>query len=121
MGRLRQLGIAAVVVTLSACGGGPGDGAPRQPGVSATDGSTAASPASPASPTSATARAEPGRVRVVRTIATGLDVPWGLALLPGGKKILVGSRDDRHVYRIDPVTATALVTVEPGGATRWTF
>lgn len=26
-----------------------------------------------------------------------------------------------HVYRITPTAATALVTVEPGGATRWTF
>jgi PPOX class probable F420-dependent enzyme len=26
-----------------------------------------------------------------------------------------------HVYRITPRTATALLTVEPGGATRWTF
>jgi hypothetical protein len=25
------------------------------------------------------------------------------------------------VYRITPVTATALLTVEPGGATRWRF
>lgn len=26
-----------------------------------------------------------------------------------------------HVYRITPTAATGLVTVEPGGATRWTF
>jgi PPOX class probable F420-dependent enzyme len=26
-----------------------------------------------------------------------------------------------HVYRITPTAATALLTVEPGGATRWTF
>ncbi len=26
-----------------------------------------------------------------------------------------------HVYRIVPHTATALLTVEPGGATRWRF
>ena len=26
-----------------------------------------------------------------------------------------------HVYRIDASDATALQTVEPGGATRWTF
>ena len=25
------------------------------------------------------------------------------------------------VYRVTPVTATAVATVEPGGATRWTF
>ena len=26
-----------------------------------------------------------------------------------------------HVYRIEPASATALQTIEPGGATRWTF
>ncbi len=26
-----------------------------------------------------------------------------------------------HVYRLTPKTATALATVEPGGATRWRF
>jgi hypothetical protein len=26
-----------------------------------------------------------------------------------------------HLYRVRPLVATALATVEPGGATRWTF
>ncbi|HET9971201.1 MAG TPA: hypothetical protein VFQ68_23400 [Streptosporangiaceae bacterium] len=26
-----------------------------------------------------------------------------------------------HVYRLTPLAATALATVEPGGATRWRF
>jgi len=26
-----------------------------------------------------------------------------------------------YVYRIEPRTATALLTIEPGGATRWVF
>jgi glucose/arabinose dehydrogenase len=102
MGRLRQLGIAAVVVALSlalgSCGGGQSGGAPRQTGSSgstATDGGTATSPTSP------TARPKPGHIKVVRTITTGIDVPWGLAPLPGGKNILVSSRDDHHVYRVD--------------------
>lgn len=116
MGRLRQLGIAAVVLALgvSACGGGQGNGAPRQPGASgtATDGGTATSPASPPgkpgkpgksgkSSKSSTDRATRAHVTVVRTITTGIDVPWGLALLPNQRKILVSSRDDQHVYRVD--------------------
>lgn len=109
MGRPRQLGIAAVAValslTLSACGDGPGSGAPRQAGSSvATDssaGGAGSTATSPTGPMSSTGRAARGHVKVVRTIATGIDVPWGLALLPGGKKLLVGSRDDRHVYRVD--------------------
>ncbi len=39
-------------------------------------------------------------VHVVRTIATGLDTPWGLALLPDGKHLLVTTRDDGRIRRI---------------------
>lgn len=102
MGRLRQLGIAAVVVALSAsaCGGGSGDGAPPQ--ADSSEASTASSPVAPASSSAPdTAGPEPARVEVVRTVATGIDVPWGLALLPGTEEILVSSRDDGHVYRVD--------------------
>jgi glucose/arabinose dehydrogenase len=105
MGRLRQLGIAAVVVALSAsaCGGGSGNGAPRQAGPSG--GSTSSTATGPAGPTSsqATDTESPAsaHVEVVRTITTGIDVPWGLALLPDKQGVLVSSRDDQHVYRVD--------------------
>lgn len=49
-----------------------------------------------ARPTAGTAT---GSVRVERTLATGLNVPWGLARLPGGD-LLVTSRDERTVTRI---------------------
>jgi glucose/arabinose dehydrogenase len=38
---------------------------------------------------------------VLRTLATGLDVPWGLALLPGRSGVLVTTRDDGRVRRVD--------------------
>lgn len=41
-----------------------------------------------------------GSVRVVRTIADGLNVPWGLALL-GNHELLVTSRDTRVITRIN--------------------
>ncbi|MFB9539048.1 MULTISPECIES: PQQ-dependent sugar dehydrogenase [Streptomyces] len=44
-----------------------------------------------------------GSVRVVRTVAEGLDSPWGLAPLPGGG-LLVSSRDDGTIVRVDEKT-----------------
>ncbi|MBR8639497.1 PQQ-dependent sugar dehydrogenase [Streptomyces tuirus] len=44
-----------------------------------------------------------GSVKVVRTVAEGLDSPWGLAPLPGGG-LLVSSRDDGTIVRVDDKT-----------------
>jgi len=56
-----------------------------------------------------------GSVRVVRTLTTGLDVPWGMALMPGGKTLLVTTRDDAKVHRVDLATGhTWLVGRIPG-------
>ncbi|GAA4331822.1 PQQ-dependent sugar dehydrogenase [Streptomyces venetus] len=44
-----------------------------------------------------------GSVKVVRTVAEGLDSPWGLAPVPGGG-LLVSSRDDGTVLRVDEKT-----------------
>ncbi|MFI9648030.1 PQQ-dependent sugar dehydrogenase [Streptomyces sp. NPDC052040] len=44
-----------------------------------------------------------GSVRVLRTVADHLRTPWGLAPLPGGG-LLVSSRDDGTVIRIDGKT-----------------
>lgn len=44
-----------------------------------------------------------GSVKVVRTVAEGLDSPWGLAPLPGGG-LLVSSRDDGTIVRVDEKT-----------------
>ncbi|MER6857618.1 PQQ-dependent sugar dehydrogenase [Streptomyces pilosus] len=41
-----------------------------------------------------------GSVKVLRTVATGLKSPWGLAPLPGGD-LLVSSRDEATITRID--------------------
>ena len=59
-------------------------------------------PAVPALPADTPGTAQ-GRVRVIDTVATDIDVPWGLAALPDGT-VLVTSRDDHHLYRLAPFT-----------------
>ncbi|MFH0521319.1 PQQ-dependent sugar dehydrogenase [Streptomyces sp. M41] len=44
-----------------------------------------------------------GSVKVVRTVAEGLNTPWGLAPLPDGD-LLVSSRDDATIIRVDAKT-----------------
>jgi hypothetical protein len=51
-------------------------------------------------------------------IAAGLD--RGLTHAPGTGAPSAGP-PPWHVYRFTPTAATALATIEPGGATRWTF
>jgi glucose/arabinose dehydrogenase len=55
-----------------------------------------------------------GSVRVVRTVATGLKTPWGLAPLPDGG-LLVSDRDDGTITRIDEKTGRkTLLGAVPG-------
>ena len=51
---------------------------------------------------------------VQRTVATGLNVPWGLALLPDRNELLVTSRDDHTVSRINLDTGkrTTVATIK---------
>lgn len=77
-------------------------------GSSGRDESTSPSrtaPASSAPPRDAAGETPPARgsVKVVRTVAEGLESPWGLAPLPGGG-LLVTSRDDGTIVRVDEKT-----------------
>ncbi|MEU0200623.1 MULTISPECIES: PQQ-dependent sugar dehydrogenase [unclassified Streptomyces] len=54
-----------------------------------------------------------GSVKVVRTVAEGLDSPWGLAPLPGGG-LLVSSRDDGTIVRVDEKTGRKTEVGEVG-------
>ncbi|WTK33646.1 PQQ-dependent sugar dehydrogenase [Streptomyces sp. NBC_01527] len=78
-------------------------------------------PSSPAASSSSSALPPPtslppakGSVKVVSTLTEGLASPWGLAQLPGGD-LLVSSRDERTITRVDGRTGgkTLLGTV-PG-------
>ncbi|WLW52023.1 PQQ-dependent sugar dehydrogenase [Streptomyces sp. YU58] len=91
------LAAAALVLTAGCSSDGGGGGAPADSG-STTPGSTA--PGS--SPSRAADEVPPakGSVKVLRTVAEGLNTPWGLAPLPDGD-LLVSSRDERTITRID--------------------
>jgi glucose/arabinose dehydrogenase len=78
---------------------------------SARPGDTAGGRATPATTGRATGPSTPsagpapvhGSVRVVRTVADGINVPWGLARL-GEDELLVNSRDSRTITRVDIAT-----------------
>jgi glucose/arabinose dehydrogenase len=91
--------LAAALLLTAGCSS-DGGGAP--------DGDNSASPSTPARPSPTRQGAEQGppakgSVKVVRTVATGLNSPWGLAPVPGGG-LLVSSRDDATITRIDEKT-----------------
>ena len=116
------MGLATTLLLLvAACGGGtasPSPGGsippPTSPSIPASAPARTGTPSPPATPPATRAPAH-GSVRVVRTITTGLDVPWGLAALPGGRALLVTTRDDARVHRVDLRTGrTTTVGTVPG-------
>ncbi|MGP2437558.1 PQQ-dependent sugar dehydrogenase [Streptomyces sp. JW3] len=112
-----MLAAAALLLTAGCSsddGGGGGDGGD---GWNRSASPTGTSPASPTSGQSSPAEPTPpakGSVEVTRTVATGLDSPWGLAPLPDGG-LLVSSRDDRTITRVDPDTGEKTVLGEVSG------
>src|SRR6478672_2892134 len=115
MKRLVALLVAPVVV-LSGCGGGDAVDEPEvsetpSPGTADT-GSASASP----SP-SETGEARSARPRVVGTVASGLQAPWGIDFLPDGSA-LVTERDTERVFQVGDGEVTRvgeLGQTEPDG------
>ncbi|MFB7822148.1 PQQ-dependent sugar dehydrogenase [Streptomyces hydrogenans] len=93
---LKALGGAAAAL-LFAAGCSPGGDTGARDG---TPPSASASGSSGPGPSASAAAAGEGRVTVAGTLTEGLRSPWGLAALPGGD-LLVSSRDDRTVTRVD--------------------
>ncbi|MCX3291621.1 PQQ-dependent sugar dehydrogenase [Streptomyces sp. NEAU-H22] len=94
------LAAAALLLTAgcsSDSGGSPGEQA------STTPSRTAAGSSAPPGQAAEETPPAKGSVKVVRTVAEGLDSPWGLAPLPGGG-LLVSSRDDATIVRVDDKT-----------------
>ncbi|MFJ5712368.1 PQQ-dependent sugar dehydrogenase [Streptomyces sp. NPDC093105] len=94
---LRALGGAAALLFAVGCSsdadtGVRGTSPPASPPASSA-------PSSAPAPSSARPAGD-GRVTVAGTLAEGLRSPWGLAALPGGD-LLVSSRDERTVTRVD--------------------
>lgn len=96
------LGLALTVLLTAGCSGGDGGGdggGKRSPGPTGL-GSPEKSPGESGKESSASAAPAKGSVKVVKTVATGLKSPWGLAPLPGGD-LLVGSRDTGEIVHVD--------------------
>ncbi|MEG3629117.1 PQQ-dependent sugar dehydrogenase [Streptomyces poriticola] len=89
---------AAVLVLTAGCSSDDGGGAAGED-AGASPGRTAAQ-SSPSRPGAEETPPATGSVEVVRTVATGLESPWGLAPLPEGD-LLVSSRDRATITRID--------------------
>lgn len=96
---------AAVLALLLAAGCSSGGDASSDGGGSGTPSATAGA-ATSAAPSPETASAPPakGTVKVLRTVATGLKSPWGVAPLPDGDGLLVASRDEGTITRVDTAT-----------------
>ncbi|MEU8849638.1 PQQ-dependent sugar dehydrogenase [Streptomyces sp. NPDC048564] len=91
---------AAALLLTAGCSSDDG-GSPGEDGAAAPSSTAAGS-----SPSRQAAEETPpakGSVKVVRTVAEGLNTPWGLAPLPDGD-LLVSSRDEATITRVDGET-----------------
>jgi glucose/arabinose dehydrogenase len=110
-----RLGLAAVTagaMLLGACSGDEPEGAqPPAPSIAAAPSASASAPA-PAPTGTPDLSADP------EILATGLDVPWGLAFLPDGSA-LVALRDEARIMQITPGSqpreAYRMPGVDPAG------
>ncbi|WP_405943829.1 PQQ-dependent sugar dehydrogenase [Streptomyces sp. NBC_00932] len=100
---------SALLLSAVGCSSGGGDeitGTGRAPG-----------PHAPASASASPSRAVPpakGTVKVVSTLTTGLDSPWGVAVLPEGD-LLVSSRDRGTITEVDAKTGRKTVIGKVAG------
>lgn len=91
-----MLAASALLVT-AGCSSGSGGSPDSSPSGSPVRSAAQSPPAAERTPPAK------GSVKVVRTVAQGLNSPWGLAPLPEGG-LLVGSRDEGTITRVDEKT-----------------
>lgn len=101
---------AAALLLTAGCSSGDGE----SPGAAGATTPGAEKPGASASAGEASAPPAKGTVEVVRTVADGLDSPWGLAPLPGGG-LLVSSRDSGTITRVDEKTGKKTLLGEVPG------
>ncbi|MEU4891733.1 PQQ-dependent sugar dehydrogenase [Streptomyces sp. NPDC044780] len=101
--RVTSVLAAAAVLLVAGCSS-DGDSITRPVGRTSTPAQSGSerSDAGTPSPTESAAPAK-GSVKVVRTLTTKLDSPWGLAALPGGD-LLVSSRDTGKIFKVSADT-----------------
>ncbi|HEX5565754.1 MAG TPA: PQQ-dependent sugar dehydrogenase [Streptomyces sp.] len=97
--RAAVAGLAGLTLVTAGCSSG-GDTEPPDRTNATAGRSTDSSEQAPGSPGGASPAPAKGSVKVVDTVAEGLDSPWGLAPLPDGD-LLVSSRDEGTIQRID--------------------
>ncbi|WP_330459967.1 PQQ-dependent sugar dehydrogenase [Streptomyces sp. NBC_00820] len=97
------LAATALLLTAGCSSGGGGSGGDFPGGFGRPTPSGTAAGSSSTAPAAESAAPAKGSVTVVRTVTEGLKTPWGLAGLPGGD-LLVSSRDDGTITRIDAKT-----------------
>jgi glucose/arabinose dehydrogenase len=101
--------LVALAAVLTGCTAGSGDAEPPP----APSVSLAPAPSGTPTPGTPTGPDDPPRLRVGQTVATGLEIPWGLVFLPDGDA-LVSERASGRVLRVVPDGDTELVGVVPG-------
>lgn len=90
------VGVTVCAAALASCAEEPS----AAPQASTSEAPTSGSEPAPSSPTESATSASPDRPpRVVGTVATGLEVPWGIDFLPNGDAV-VTERDSARVLRI---------------------
>jgi glucose/arabinose dehydrogenase len=91
---------AAALLATAGCSSDGGGGASSGGGGSTPSRSTS----SPSRQAAEQAPPAKGSVKVLRTVATGLNTPWGLAPLPDDSALLVASRDKGTITKVDAKT-----------------
>jgi glucose/arabinose dehydrogenase len=110
MARGRSIAVVALLLLLGALAGCSSDEPVTPSATRATIVPDKSAPPTPADPSQTPAAPSPaGTVASVADVVTGLDVPWGLAFLPGGRAV-VTLRDAAQLIVVDGSGAVTPVT-----------